>query len=84
MHKRLNPQDNLQTSLLLNNLGCIHRDSGDYDKALDLDEHSSPIPLEECISHQEQDALMRRNASAEIKAAFGIDKTMLHFSEVKS
>ena len=36
MHKRLNPQDNLQTSLLLNNLGCIHRDSGDYDKALDL------------------------------------------------
>ena len=56
----------------------------DYNKALDLDEHSSPIPLEECISHQEQDALMRRNASAEIKAAFGIDKTMLHFSEVKS
>lgn len=57
---------------------------GEYVKPLDLDERSNPLPLEECISHQEQDALMRRNASAEIKAAFGIDKTMLHFSEVKS
>lgn len=57
---------------------------GEYNKALDLDEHSDPIPLDECIRHQEQEAAMRKNASAAIKAAFGIDKTMLHFSEVKS
>ncbi len=55
----------------------------DYAKALDLDESSDPIPLEECLSDQERDEALK-HTSAAIKDAFGIDKTLLHFSEVKS
>jgi len=56
----------------------------DYDEPLCLDERSNPVPLLKCIIHQEQEAAMRKNASTAIKSAFGIDKALLHFSEVKS